>query len=173
MTHNPYSPPNAEVADIRENAGGATAANLSRYDFGGFWLRVLACLIDAIILIPLQLALEYILLGSIDPGPTTLRQVLWPTVISVGLWCVYCTACWSSPWQATPGKLACGLRVTTVDLKRLSVLHAFGRYWAYVVSGTIVIGILFIPFTERRQALHDLMARTVVPKRDALRRVGK
>ena len=173
MAHNPYSPPNAEVADIDEHANVLTpAANLSRYDYGGFWVRALAALMDTVILIPLQLALEYVLQGSIETE-STLKQLLGTTLISFSVWCVYCTACWSSPWQATPGKLACGLRVTTAELNRLSVLHAFGRYWASALSSTIVIGVFFVPFTEKRQALHDLLARTVVPKRDALRRVGK
>lgn len=172
MAHNPYSPPNSDVADIGEHAndGTATAANLSRQNYGGFWVRALAVMIDSVILMPLQLALEYVLLGSIETESTTLRVLAGPMAISLSLWCVYCTVFWSSPAQATPGKLACGLRVATVELTRLSVPHAFARYWAYSISSLIIIGAFFIPFTEKRQTLHDLMARTVVLKRDALRR---
>ena len=173
MTHNPYAPPNAKLDDHDAVISETAAMSLSRYDYGGFWVRVLATIIDTIILLPPQFALEYFLKGSIGADLVTVSDYALQMAITSSVWCVYCTACWSSPWQATPGKLACGLRVTTVELTRLSVLHAFGRYWAYSISSLIVIGVFFIPFTEKRQALHDLMAKTVVPKRDAIRRAGR
>jgi uncharacterized RDD family membrane protein YckC len=171
MTHNPYAPPSATVADISDPTREAppSATNLSQRDYGGFWLRVLATLVDTVILTPIQLGVEYLLLGSIDMGATALNTLAMQMAISIGIWGIYDVAFWCSPWQATPGKRVCGLCVTTLDLTRLSFLHALGRYLAYAVTGMVVVGVLIVPFTQRRQALHDLLARTVVPKRDALR----
>jgi uncharacterized RDD family membrane protein YckC len=85
-----------------------------------------------------------------------------------GIWAAYEIPFLVSPWQATPGKKLCGIVVTTRNGERLSVSRATGRYLRKCVSGTIIIGVLFIPFTRWRQALHDLMAGTLVPRRDAL-----
>lgn len=142
-------------------------------DFGGFWRRVLATLIDGLILyIPtviVELALHEWMYG---PLGELQRTALIPQAIAVfGVWAAYEIPFWISPWQATPGKKLCGMVVTTMDGDRLSLSRAVGRYACKCVSGTIIIGSLFIPFTRWRQALHDLMAGTLVPRRDALTRL--
>jgi uncharacterized RDD family membrane protein YckC len=97
---------------------------------------------------------------------------LIPQTIAVFvIWAAYEIPFWVSPWQATPGKKLCGMVVTTMDGDRLSVSRAMGRYACKCASGAILIGSFFIPFTRWRQALHDLMAGTLVPRRDALSRL--
>ncbi len=69
----------------------------------------------------------------------------------------------SSRFQGTVGKIVLSLRVTHVDGSRLTFLRATGRIFAKLLSGFIfMLGYIVALFTERKQALHDLMARTVV-----------
>jgi uncharacterized RDD family membrane protein YckC len=68
--------------------------------------------------------------------------------------------------QATPGKLALHLKVTDCHGKPLGFAHAFGRYLLKALSGTMFgIGFLIQPFTAKKQALHDLLAGTLVISR--------
>jgi len=69
----------------------------------------------------------------------------------------------SSHWQATLGKKAFSLRVTDLQGRRISFLRATGRHLAKLLSFlTLFLGFLMIPFTKRKQALHDMIARCVV-----------
>ena len=56
------------------------------------------------------------------------------------------------------------LRVANYDGQRISFGHATGRFFAKIVSGMIPFAISYImaAFTERKQALHDLITGTVV-----------
>jgi uncharacterized RDD family membrane protein YckC len=72
----------------------------------------------------------------------------------------------SSHRHATIGKMLCGLVVTDVTGRKISFGRACGRYVAKIVSALLLcIGFLMIAFSERKQALHDLMAETVVVHR--------
>ena len=73
----------------------------------------------------------------------------------------------SSARQATVGKSVMALRVTNGEGQRISFGHATGRFFAKIVSGMVPLGIGYIMagFTEKKQALHDLIAGTLVLKR--------
>ncbi len=69
----------------------------------------------------------------------------------------------SSAAQATVGKMALGIKVTDRDGNRLTLRHALGRWAAAALSYlTLYIGFIVAAFTERKQALHDLIAGTLV-----------
>jgi uncharacterized RDD family membrane protein YckC len=69
----------------------------------------------------------------------------------------------SSKRMGTPGKMAMGLIVVGYDGKRISFLRALLRYIGKVVSSMILcIGYLMIGFTEKKQGLHDMIAKTYV-----------
>lgn len=72
----------------------------------------------------------------------------------------------SSGWMATLGKRAMGLAVQGVDGRQLSFIQATIRWAGRWLSGLLFgLGYLLAGFTERRQALHDLLAGTVVVQR--------
>jgi uncharacterized RDD family membrane protein YckC len=73
----------------------------------------------------------------------------------------------SSERQATFGKAAMSLRVTSTEGQRLSFGHASGRYFAKIITGLIPFGIGWVMagFTAKKQALHDMIAGTLVMKR--------
>jgi uncharacterized RDD family membrane protein YckC len=176
MDRNPYSPPTAGVEDVDDRRAAPVAtvfANLEREDFGGFWVRVLATFIDGLILYPVEEVVRFALLRL--PGVATLTQMQMLALelaSSLVVWTAYSGGLWASPWRATVGKRICGLVVVSDRLDRLSLARAVARYLASIVSGLLVIGVLMIPASRRRRALHDMMAGTLVVKRRALERAA-
>jgi len=73
----------------------------------------------------------------------------------------------SSSWQATPGKKVLNLVVTNLTGTRISFGRATGRYFSKWVSELIplAIGYILAGITERKQALHDMIASTLVLRR--------
>ena len=130
----------------------------------GFWLRVVAAIIDSILVSFLIYPLMYLLLGSeqLASGQVggltgfALNFVL-PAVAIVAFW-VY--------KSATPGKMVVGARI--VDARTLgsaSTGQLIGRYLAYYVSILgLMLGFLWVAFDRRKQGWHDKLAGTVVIK---------
>ncbi|MRR55207.1 MAG: hypothetical protein EG822_11990 [Deltaproteobacteria bacterium] len=134
--------------------------------YAGFWRRVVACLIDRLLLglVNLFLCLFYILLSGIDWNGEELRTVsLTSAVFGFLLRWLYCTLLESSASQATIGKALIGIKVSDEQGRRISLLRANARYWAKILSTfTLGFGYLMAGFTRRKQALHDLVAGTLV-----------
>ena len=152
-------------------------------DYAGFWKRLVAYIIDAIVLyIPQMLIMnafgneaaqaklqQAMLAAGTDFGVAmaaygqyyeTMRGGVALTALLVWL---YFAICESSAWQASVGKLAIGIRVTDLEGRRISFWRALGRYAAKVLSWFILaIGFLMIGWTRRKQGLHDMLANTLV-----------
>jgi len=76
---------------------------------------------------------------------------------------IYYAGMESSARQATLGKLAIGIKVCDLQGRRLGFAHALGRWAAAALSYiTFYVGFLMAAFTEKKQALHDLIASTLV-----------
>jgi len=79
---------------------------------------------------------------------------------------VYFAGFESSHMGATPGKWVLGIYVTDMEGKRVSFGRASGRYFGKIISGLILgIGYMMAGFTEKFQALHDMMAECLVWKK--------
>jgi Tfp pilus assembly major pilin PilA len=92
----------------------------------------------------------------------SLQDPLVNVVAFIGGW-LYFALLESSGWQATVGKRALGIKVTTVDGQRIGFGQATGRYFAKILSGlTLCIGFLMVAWTQKRQGLHDKIAGTLV-----------
>ena len=73
----------------------------------------------------------------------------------------------SSNKQATVGKIALNIRVTDLNGNRISFGRATARYFGKYLSAMIaMIGFIMAAFTKRKQALHDILAETLVLKND-------
>jgi uncharacterized RDD family membrane protein YckC len=130
--------------------------------YAGFWVRLAAALLDAALLGAVGLAIGLAALAL--AGPNARAPAL---AIALLVTWLYCALMESSPAGATFGKRAFRLQVLTADgMQRVGFLRATGR-WAgrWLSSGVLLIGYLVQPFTARRQALHDLLAGTVVVAR--------
>lgn len=79
---------------------------------------------------------------------------------------VYYAGFESSHLGATPGKWLLGIYVTDMEGKRISFGRASGRFFGKIISGLIIgIGYMMAGFTEKFQALHDMMAECLVWKK--------
>ncbi len=131
--------------------------------FASFWIRVGAALIDGVIILcsVLLLGLVSALSALLPPLLFLLTILVWIASI-VGPW-LYTALFESSAMQATPGKKAIGLKVTDLQGNRISFGRATGRYFAEWITGmTFFVGYVMVTFTQKRQALHDMIAGTVV-----------
>lgn len=141
--------------------------------FAGFWLRAIAYLFDTI-LISLVLGLiasfypaTFIKMSdgaSASPSLTALPQ-LTPIafVITIAATWFYYTIFEASDWQATPGKRALRLYVADLNGQRVTLARAATRNLAKIISSlTFLVGYLVAGFTERKQALHDILASCLV-----------
>jgi len=122
--------------------------------YGGFWVRVVAALIDGLLLSLLFAVLNF---GS--------DQQLSGLFTGVVGW-LYYAGMESSTRQATLGKSVFGLVVTSTQGQRITFLRATGRYFAKILSALILfIGFIMIAFDPRKQGLHDKLADTLVIQR--------
>ena len=150
--------------------------NIPTYTYAGFWWRLLAYFIDGIIVyvltfipsliifVPLSILSSY----SNNYGYKLIFS-LFTIIISllIGL-LVFCYNAWfeSSKYQATPGKMLLGIIVTDETGNRVSFKKALLRNISKVISGLIIyIGFIMAAFTEKNQALHDIIAKTLVLKK--------
>jgi len=135
-------------------------------EYAGFWIRFVAFSLDAFlmgmvnmvvfiplgILIPLQPDNPWIAV-SFMPLYMLLQYVL-PAAYDT--WFI-------GKYGATPGKMACKLKVVVEDGSRLSYLRAFGRHFAKWLSALILgIGYVMAAFDEQTRTLHDRICETRV-----------
>lgn len=143
--------------------------------YAGFWRRFIAYLIDIVIVVicgaiigGIVGAIIGFVLGSSGTSLSTIKAVAGIVGYIIGIvsnW-LYFTLLESSSKQATLGKMAIGIIVTDLNDNRISFGRANGRYWGKIVSAIILlIGFFMAGFTKKKQALHDIMAETLVVKK--------
>lgn len=147
--------------------------------YGGFWIRLLAHLIDHVILGAIAAPLFFIMAmptilrvaqeaeRNQEPSPEMIMAILssvflYVVVAFAGQW-LYEAWLTSSSWQGTIGKRVLRLKVVDEAGNRISFGRATGRFFAKILSSMFFcIGFLMIAFTERKCGLHDMLAGTVV-----------
>ena len=148
--------------------------------YAGFWLRFVAWFIDAIILsiVSSFITLPFLAASGmrdmlLNHPPQTPEELLafFGTFSKLILitFCIkwlYYAILESSPWQATVGKKTLGLEVTDLQGHRISFGRATGRFFGKIISAFIfMIGFIMAGITERKQALHDMMAGCLVMRK--------
>lgn len=157
------------------------------FTFAGFWLRFLAFLIDEIIaglalgllFLPLLFLTGFITsleafvrsAGTGRPDPAIILGFVSMILVFAGLalivrW-LYFAYLESGEKQATWGKQALGIYVTDLTGHSISFGRASGRFFGKIVTNMIplAIGYIMAGFTERKQALHDMIAGCLVLRR--------
>ena len=141
-------------------------------EFGGFWIRVVARIIDTI---PI-LAVDYILyqLFGADVSYTEYRnnveyEDMWTAYdglsIIVGLIILLINYGYlTSRYGGTIGKMIFGLHVVNKNGDHLSFFKCFLRFIAYIPSSILNIGFIMVAFTPKKQGLHDILCKTYVTK---------
>jgi uncharacterized RDD family membrane protein YckC len=135
--------------------------------YGGFWLRFVAYIIDSVILNVAVFIISFVIGLGVGGGGRGAAQTaqLVASLLGIVLAWLYFALQESSEAGATLGKRALGLRVLRGDGARLSFGRATGRFFAKILSAVILmIGYIMAGFTDRKRALHDMVADTVVIK---------
>lgn len=138
--------------------------------YAGFGKRLVAYIIDIIILQVVAYILGMIFGGNtttVDTGGgfgaafANANPIV--SILSLVINWLYFAYQESSPTQATLGKKVMGIKVTNLNGERISFLNATGRFFGKFLSGIIIlIGFIMAAFTEKKQALHDMLASTLV-----------
>lgn len=139
----------------------------------GFWRRCAAMMIDGlligIVMMALQAAIGVGAVGMLGASPDAGSllalfgsMLLLCAIAFVGQW-LYFALLESGRGQATPGKMALGIKVTDENGARIGFGRASGRWFGKIISGMVFyVGFLMAGFGDRKQALHDMMANTFV-----------
>jgi uncharacterized RDD family membrane protein YckC len=145
---------------------GVTVSGIMEY--AGFWLRFGAKFIDWIIIGAANMILSFaagLLMFPALSSPNSLAAVILPLILQ--LFQIAITAAYTTwfigKYSATPGKMACGIKVVMGDGGRVSYFRALGRYFSEMISGIILgIGYIMAAFDEQKRALHDRICDTRV-----------
>lgn len=159
--------------------------------YAGFWLRAVAYLLDALIVsivaLPVIIGLAVVTglsaavgaLGSNGSNAENDPAAIFATagffmflcllivIMLGGLW-LYYALLESSAWQGTVGKKVLGLIVTDLDGRRVSFARATGRFFSRLITGLVplMIGYILAGITAKKQALHDMIAGTLVLRKN-------
>jgi uncharacterized RDD family membrane protein YckC len=146
-------------------ASAMTAIGSPRFGraYAGFWLRLAAYLIDSILLFVVECVLAAAVI-LMDPGD--LRAFVNVAPVGWAITWAYFAVLESSPMGGTVGKHALGLYVSDAHGDPIGFGRASARYWLKIFSTlTLMLGWVMAGFTPRKQALHDVMAGTLVLRR--------
>ena len=145
------------TAPVTAPASEPSTADSGATQYSGFWLRVLAAFADSAILLALTIviAIASSFAGEMGAAIGFAASALLPLL--------YFPIMHASQRQATFGKAMLGIMVTDAGGDRISMLRSFGRELAKIISAIpLGIGFLMAAFTGRNQALHDMIASTLV-----------
>ena len=166
-----------------------TGATMGGRQYGGFWLRLLARLIDALVLMIPSVTVMILVVGtsfftSVMGGDFSVLTSGTPMFIVAGLInaCMYAAyeAFLTSTYGGTLGKMALGLRVILTDGSMLNLQQALIRHLIYAGGGIIgalvpmagFLNVLWIlvdnvsaAFDPQKRAVHDRIANTFVVKK--------
>ncbi|MFI8717415.1 RDD family protein [Stenotrophomonas sp. NPDC077464] len=159
-THSPYTAPGAT------GSYGSAVVTGGDVVYAGFWKRYAAYFLDSIVvaIINVPVSLVFNLIGAASGNESlavalSMVAMLGGFVIGIG----YYAGFHASKGGATLGKMAVGIKVVRSDGERITFLRGVGRYFGFILSSlTLMIGFIMAAFTERKQALHDMLCDTLV-----------
>jgi uncharacterized RDD family membrane protein YckC len=140
--------------------------------YGGFWIRFAALFVDSMILFVVSFLLDTILLGvtglkeKLTPNNLAQMLIVQGVLALLNLIIRVAYETWFvGRFGATPGKMACRLKVVTPDGGPVSYARALGRSLGKILSGLILgIGYLMAAFDDQKRTLHDRICDTRVIK---------
>lgn len=171
--HSPYAPPRSVVRSASDYVAGGEVV------YAGFWKRFAAIFIDGVAVgIVTWIVQAVVMAGFFGVGASFAQRsdfggmissagvfgfMLGMVLLPLAMQAVYYAWMHSSSRQATLGKMAVGIKVTAENGQPISFARGLARYFATILSSLILgIGYLMAAFTDRKRALHDMVASTLV-----------
>lgn len=150
-----------ESASISPEAGSPAPR------YVGFWVRLLASLIDSLLMLLVLLPLAFTFYGDelletqgqLDGWANLVLNYLIPLAVVMTFWLYR---------SATPGKIWLKVKIVDEDsFGKPQLWQWIVRYLGYYVSMLVLfIGFFWIAWDPRKQGFHDKLARTVVVYED-------
>jgi uncharacterized RDD family membrane protein YckC len=127
-------------------------------ELAGFWIRLLAQILDLFWLLPLSILLGLVA-AFVNGDEMSLGGELMANLIGALVVLIF----WAER-QGTPGKLVLGLRVVDAETGGVPAIGRLVlRYVGYLVSALpLGLGYLWVLWDRRKQGWHDKMAGTLV-----------
>ncbi len=126
--------------------------------YAGLKVRLIAHIID----LSLLSLVMFLLLTSLKPLPYN-NLIIFKEIAGLILSTLYYTILTASSKHGSFGKQLMGIIVVDKNMRGLSLMHSFGRYFAYFFSYiTLGLGFIMIMITNKRTGLHDKIAHTYV-----------
>lgn len=139
--------------------------------YGGFWIRFVAKFIDGIILGAIgtgfSMAAIPAIMSTMNSGNAETAMIVHYSLQGVILLIqILYTVFFLGKFGATPGKMACRLKVVLPDGSPIGYGRALGRFFAEFLSALIIyIGYIIAGFDDEKRSLHDRICSTRVVKR--------
>lgn len=147
----------APVPPVFPTPGNSLGAE--RLNYAGFWIRFGAKFLDGIIVGAVEAAFSFAVGVGMGAGVAVL---VFSSLVGIVLRVAYNTY-FIGAFGATPGKMACGLKVVAAGGGQVSYPRAFGRACAEILSGMIcLIGFIMAAFDDEKRTLHDRICETRV-----------
>jgi uncharacterized RDD family membrane protein YckC len=159
--------------DMVEQPRQVKAIDLTAVKFAGFWRRFAASMLDTLVIaagLGAVLLITLFVMFMVLPEDVKDLPPKWDAALGPIMWAAAIILPWlyyalmeSSGKQASLGKLAMKMAVTDHEGKKISFWRATSRHVSKFISGILLFtGYLMAAFTERKQALHDLMAGALI-----------
>ena len=152
------------VQKIKEGVSVAGAL-----DYAGFWIRLGAVAIDGFIIwiftMIVFIPLGFLMPTSSDNPFAALSFMPVIMLLQYAIPAAYDT--WFvGKYGATPGKMACKIKIVVADGTPVSYARALGRHFAKWLSSIILgIGFIMAAFDDERRTLHDRICETRVVRK--------
>ena len=142
--------------NIKKQNGGGKMIDMKNPYYCGFWIRFLAAILDGLII-----GLPVGIIGWGLAFATGISTLMYVAQLASLILIVYLDGIKGG----TPGKLILGMRIVNEEGNYIGIPMAILRYIGKLLSGVILgIGYLMIAFTDKKQGLHDKIAKTFVVK---------
>ena len=142
------------------------------FGYGGFWRRFVGRFVDGLIQWVIVMVFGLIVgvifgatgaLRSGEPGMIILMQAIIQ-ILALGAGICY-DVYFVRKFDATPGKMAMGMKVLRADGSKLTTGRIIGRYFAHIISGLpLAIGYIVAAFDDEKRTFHDRICDTRVIK---------
>ena len=160
----------ANTSDVRQEGQEENVNQLLplQHDFAGFWRRSIAHLIDINLfsLLFMALYLGAFIVIKLEEGELTAGKIF------LGVSCLFISAViyYAYPqhkFRKTIGKKLLGIEVVNIEYGNISLMQSIGRIVIRLLSHVLILlPYLSFFFTKKKQTVHDLMAKTIVIKKD-------
>ena len=136
--------------------------------FKGFWIRLIAAILDGFVIIFFWLITFYLIFVVSKTGLLTDSNIFLSivlailTLIIVGI--IYKPVMETSDYQGTFGKYLLGMKIVNQSGQKINLSASFIRTLVYFLTSIPFVNLLLlmIGFTEYKQGLHDIAAKTFV-----------